>query len=519
MPHATPEYDAIVIGSGLGGLTAAALTAHAGARVLVLERNASLGGAATTWRQGPLTIEASLHETTPALPGDPKRTLFDTLGLDEELTLVPIPALQEVRWRGLGTPFVLPHGFEAIEQALTARFPAQKAAIHALLAQVRHTQGLAEYFDPGHGLAWRTRHIARLPLGLWAVLRNMRASLGQVFQRYFGDDEALKFALCPNLAYYSDDPDALWWLVFSMAQGGYMRTGGHYIRGGSQQLTDRLVAAIRKAGGTVLANAPATGISLDTEGAVSEVRYRESGAEHTARTRTVFANAAPHVIAPMLPATAQASFMGRFRDRPLSISLVSATLGLDRPPADFGVSSYSTVLIPDWMERFSDFARATPLFAANPAGRMPALVVVDYSRIESGLVQDGLYPLNIVCPDRAENWSGLEDAAYRARRDAWLEAFIARLDAEWPGLAGAVRARHMETARSMEAHLGTPGGAIYGFAAPPPAHFPKGPPRNASTAIPGLWIASAYTGFGGFTGAMGGGIMAAQAALKAKARG
>ena len=42
------HYDAIVIGSGLGGLTAGAMFAHVGKRVLLLERNASFGGAAAT---------------------------------------------------------------------------------------------------------------------------------------------------------------------------------------------------------------------------------------------------------------------------------------------------------------------------------------------------------------------------------------------------------------------------------------------------------------------------------------
>jgi all-trans-retinol 13,14-reductase len=56
------SWDAIVIGSGLGGLTAAAAIANRGKRVLVLERHASFGGAATVYRHGALNIEGSLHE-------------------------------------------------------------------------------------------------------------------------------------------------------------------------------------------------------------------------------------------------------------------------------------------------------------------------------------------------------------------------------------------------------------------------------------------------------------------------
>jgi len=56
------NFDAIIIGSGLGGLTAVALFARAGHKVLVLERNESFGGAATVYQHRALAIEASLHE-------------------------------------------------------------------------------------------------------------------------------------------------------------------------------------------------------------------------------------------------------------------------------------------------------------------------------------------------------------------------------------------------------------------------------------------------------------------------
>jgi phytoene dehydrogenase-like protein len=54
-------YDVIVIGSGLGGLTAAALLARAGRKTLLIERNHGVGGAASTYKAGDLIVEASLH--------------------------------------------------------------------------------------------------------------------------------------------------------------------------------------------------------------------------------------------------------------------------------------------------------------------------------------------------------------------------------------------------------------------------------------------------------------------------
>ncbi len=60
------QYDVIVIGAGLGGLTAAALIARSGRKTLLVERNESVGGAASTYRFGDLVVEASLHEQ-PAL--------------------------------------------------------------------------------------------------------------------------------------------------------------------------------------------------------------------------------------------------------------------------------------------------------------------------------------------------------------------------------------------------------------------------------------------------------------------
>jgi flavin-dependent dehydrogenase len=79
-------YDVIVIGGGLGGLTAAGLVAQAGRKTLLIERNHDVGGAASTYRAGGLVVEASLLETSnPRDPIDPKHHVLARLGVLDQV--------------------------------------------------------------------------------------------------------------------------------------------------------------------------------------------------------------------------------------------------------------------------------------------------------------------------------------------------------------------------------------------------------------------------------------------------
>src|SRR5262249_31780711 len=111
------QFDAIIIGSGLGGLTAGALYARAGRRVLLVERNDYFGGAATVYRRGRLATETSLHEIDGFDDNDPKLPLLRSLGLERDLAFVDVGAFYEVRSPLLGEPFVMPHGIEAAREA------------------------------------------------------------------------------------------------------------------------------------------------------------------------------------------------------------------------------------------------------------------------------------------------------------------------------------------------------------------------------------------------------------------
>lgn len=508
-------FDVIVIGGGLGGLTAGAMAATAGQRVLLVEKNAHVGGAATTYARAGRRFEASLHETTdPHAGADPKGRIFDALDLNDKVSFVPIPAFQQVRAPHLGLHLTLPTGLAALEKALSARFPDDARAIARFLRQVRRSQDAIALFMERHDGAWWWGHASDVPLDLWALVRDIGSSLSDVFTRYFGVNEALKIALAPNLPYYTDDPDTFWWMAYAVAQGGFLTHGRVYIRGGSGALSQALAETITEHGGEIRCGCAVTEILLDDADAVRGVRLADGS---TPAAPLVFGNAAPHALARMLPMEVGGPFRDSFADRPLSISLFEASFALDRPGRELGLDAYSTVLIPDWMELLDDYRAAGRMMGSDPAGRMPPMIVVDYSQIDSGLGRpDAPPPITVTGIDRLENWESLSPEAYAARKAAWLGAITARLETEWPGFAKAVQVSDLATARTMHQTLGTPGGALYGFAPRPPHLSQPGPKHqvSAKTMVPGLWLAGAYAGFGGFTGAMGSGAMAAMQALR-----
>lgn len=503
-------YDAITIGSGLGGLGAAAVLARAGQRVLLLERNAECGGAATVYRHGRLAIEASLHEIDALGLHHPHHGLLHRLGVAEQVKLVRIPELYEVRSALLARPFSLPDNLEGATEAAVATFPG-------------HAQGVRRFFRSLHGvsrsfsaLADGNEHRVSELLGaavagdLWQLLHRARWSTLRALEDFFGDDPVPKLALAANLGYLHDDPAELWFPLYALMQGAYLRDGGHYLAGGSRALTDSLLNVIRQHGGEVIADARASVIELDARGRVAGVRWVDAtGRERSAQSRVVLGNAAPTLLGAMLPGDAGARLLAAYADMTPSISLFTVSLGVSRLPREFGVSAYSTFVLPDWMTRLEHMTLNGSLLGADPAARLPSYALVDYSRIDTGLNAQGLHLLSLTGTDRIVNWSGLNAEQTHERKQRWIAALIADLNRHYPGIAASVEHSEMSNAATMQQYLGTPGGSVYGFA-PTVARFSR--PPSADTEVPGLFLASAYTSSGGFEGALGGGLMAAHAA-------
>jgi phytoene dehydrogenase-like protein len=504
------RFDAVVVGSGLGGLMAGALCARRGLRVLVLERNKNFGGAVGTFRRGELTIEASLHELDGLDDGDAKLRAMGDAGLTESVRFVGVGDLYEVRSPRLGEPFTMPAGAEAAVEAVSARFPELRAGIGSYFDEVvgaRTAIGTAMKKQDDK-LWWAVRGPV-LPKLFWPLLRNLRSSLGEVLSRHLGSAELAKVVLTANLPYFGGDVERLWFPFYAAAQGSYHVGGGHYAHGGSSAIVEHLLGVVREHGGAAETLRQVTRIVLE-DGGVAGVEHDsvDGGDVRREEAAVVFGNAAPHALASLLPEPAREQFLAPYRDRPLSLSLWTIPLGFDRPPSELGVTSYSTWIYPEWVDSPRGLVAGARVFR-DPDGPVPAFTLADYTRIDSGLGGPP-YHASIGGLDCTWNWNGLDERRERDLRERWHERLVGALVREFPQLESALVHSEITTARSNERYLGTPDGAVYGFAAEAPrAHFfrPKTPVR-------GLWLASAWAGLGGYSGVMLGGEAAARQVLR-----
>ncbi|MGE5893001.1 MAG: phytoene desaturase family protein [bacterium] len=508
------HYDAIVVGSGLGGLTAGALCAREGMRVLVLERHGKFGGCATTFKRNGMTFEVGLHGLDGLDRADAKRSLFEGLGIFDAIEFTPIQTLYGVRHRILHEEFVMPVGFDAAVAAACARFPHRQKAIQKYFRFLRNVRDAVYFYGSNSkSSSWWLRNVFRIPKYLWLLFGNEQKTLSSFLHDLFGDDEAVKIALWANVGYFSENPATVSTIYSAVGQASYIIGGAYYIKSGSQTLSDYLISLIRKAGGDAYTHRVVTRILMENGRAVGvehgEARPIEErgwksegqGAAEQAFAPIVFGNASPHALKTMLPEEYQELFFTPYKGRPTSISLWNVYLILDRKPSAFGVTQYSTFLYPSWLRRLNEFSRSSVLMESNPGSDMPGFVFVDYSMIDSGLsIPDRHYA--VLCGvDQIENWSRLDEQTYKDRKARWMDALIATIDRAFPGISRSIVYKEMSTAWTIQRHIHTPGGAVYGFTQEP-EHSGRYRP-GAKTAIQGLWLASVFAKpGGGFTGAM-----------------
>jgi len=207
-----PEYDVVVIGSGLAGMTSANILGRAGHRVLLLEQHYKLGGLATWFkRPGSHTFDISLH-------GFPFGMIKSCRRYWNEEIASNIVQLKNIRFDNPMFSLTTTFNREDFTKLLTSQFGVPAESVD-------------QFFDAARGMNFYD---------------DQSMTTGQLFEKFFPGREDVVRLLMEPITYANgstlEDPAITYGIVFS----NFMAKGVFIYEGGTDDLVGKMQAELTK---------------------------------------------------------------------------------------------------------------------------------------------------------------------------------------------------------------------------------------------------------------------------------
>jgi phytoene dehydrogenase-like protein len=495
------KCNTIIIGGGLAGLTAGATLSKFGKKVLLLEQHHKPGGCATTFKRGDFIMEVGLHEMSGLAENGTIKEIFEMLEVDQHVQFQQVPEFYAVL--SDEEDFVFPNGFEAATKALIDRYPEEEKGIKKfmkLIAGIRK-EGVNLPRTP----LKRKLIYPLMPLLYPNLLEATRHTVGSWLGKYISNENA-KLDLVAHIAYWGDDPYTLSMFYFGMPFSGFVEPGGHFIKGGSQQLSNHLATYIEQQGGSVLLGKKAEKIVTEN-GRVTGVTFRDSFNPKleavTISCDNVVANCAIPLVPAMLDEPHSTSLTQQISSKTISCSLLSLYLGFKTDVEKFGVKHYSNFIQGNDVKTLKD---VHPNQLGDWSKR--SFIFVDYGKIDTQLAPSPKSVGSICAVDYLKNWEGLSKEDYKAKKEEVAQVLLQRLEKQFPGIRESIEYYEVATPKTIQRYTLNPKGTAYGFMQSKDQTGTKRFRNNFL--ISNLYFASAWAfPGGGFEGTIMGGFLAA----------
>ena len=513
-------YDAIVVGAGHNGLTAAAYLARAGLSVLVLERREIVGGCCVTEEIAP----GCRVSTTSYIASMLRPEVISELRLaDHGLRMIPCdPAIQVPFPDGDVVPWWSDRErarrqFAKISVKDAARFVQVDDQLKKLARYLQpffmepppavdasSMKGWMSLFRTGH----RFRGITNSEVA--QLVSFLTGSLGEFLDHNY-ESEKMKTMFLANNVYGKHggpyQPGTAIGLLFHLLSGGEHELQGFYghVMGGMGSITQALAAAARKLGAELQTSASVA--RIDVRNGRARAVVLEDGTE--LRARMVLSNADPKrtflglVAASDLPEDFRSAIHGIKMQGPCA----KVNMVLAEEPRFTGTSPQATPLERTFYTLVPSLEFAERCYDIAKFGEIPEELWVDC--VVSSNADDSLAPAGkhiLTCFVQYVPYH-LREGNWDDKRELLGERVVKKIAEYAPNVPGAIVARQVLTPLDLERTYGlTEGNIFHGDLRLEQLFFMRPVPGWAQyrTPVHGLYLcgAGAHPG-GGVTGAPG----------------
>ncbi|MGA2515806.1 MAG: NAD(P)/FAD-dependent oxidoreductase [Thermodesulfobacteriota bacterium] len=491
------RYDAIVIGAGMGGLTAAALLAKKGLKVLLLEKEEQVGGYVVSFKRHGFTFDATGAFVGGCHEGGEFYQILDEIGANGKIEFIPIEHVRNI-YPGFEI-HLRPGGFRSYTDALFDLFPQEEKGLRTYLSMVKRIgEEIQSYSEI------TTIQKIFFPFYFRNLVRFHRFSHKAILDKLFEGGE-IKMAL--HSLPVTEPPSRLSFLFLAVMINKALMEGVFYPKGGMGKISETMASAFLHSAGEV---------HLQTE--VDQIRIRDGRVEGV-RTKDGEIFQAPLVISDinpnrssrMLPLEIQKPFAKGWSRLEYSLSCFVLYVATDLDLRGMGLPYFT------YLRFLSDLEEEDRILRRGEIPQNPTMMVSIPTMLDPSLAPPGQHVLSVLInvPYHYQGrWGGGDSEKYRRIKEDFSQKVLRHLESKLiPGLGDHLLFYEAATPLTLERYTGNELGAMYGLASTPKQVGNLRPPHQ--TSIPGLYQVGHYTRPShGIVGASLSGFIAARIILK-----
>jgi len=251
------KYDAIIIGSGLGGLLCGYTLSKEGMDVCIVEKNDRLGGCIQSFVRDGVVFNTGFNYTESLGPGEVLNRYFTYYGLMDALDFrqMDVDGFERISFMDEETEYPFAQGYDHFIETMARYFPAEREALG------KYISGLSEVVNkfPLYNLEKNAPQ--------WDLEENMSIGLSD-FLNSITQNKRLQHVLCGTKSLYGAVEDRTPLYIHALINYSFIKSAWRLVDGGSK-LATKMAMSIKANGGTILRNKPVAALHFHSKDSAS----------------------------------------------------------------------------------------------------------------------------------------------------------------------------------------------------------------------------------------------------------